>query len=153
MSELATKTKVAAATIGPGDPHEMVTHSVQPATPKAKPPHSATSSDGVGFGKGKDMHSKIDKPCAEPYSGGEQEPPYNGWPLSCGRARCYHDPCRPRTLAQLKPAAGSFSGLLDGLARQRGSEREISACSGDHARELHPDFGPVPAPLPLVSLM
>ena len=29
----------------------------------------------------------------------------------------------------------------------------IGARFGDHARELHPDFGPVPAPLPLVSLM
>ena len=37
----------------------------------------------------------------------------NGWPLTCGRASCYHDSCRAWPPAQLKPAAVSFS-LLDG---------------------------------------
>jgi hypothetical protein len=38
----------------------------------------------------------------------------NGWPLSCGRARCYHAAYRARPPALLRPAAVSFSGLLDG---------------------------------------
>jgi len=40
--------------------------------------------------------------------------PSNGWPLSCGRARCYHAAYRARPFAGLKLAAGSFSGLLGG---------------------------------------
>ena len=39
---------------------------------------------------------------------------HNGWPLSCGRAKAYHDSCRSIPPARRKPAAVSFSGLLDG---------------------------------------
>ena len=49
--------------------------------------------------------------------------PSNGWPLSCGRARCYHDACRPRRLALPRLAADSFSGLLAGVP--------ASACTRD----------------------
>jgi hypothetical protein len=42
--------------------------------------------------------------------------PPNGWPLSCGRARCYHATCRATPLACPKPAADSCSGFLGGEA-------------------------------------
>ena len=41
-------------------------------------------------------------------------PPPNGRPLSCRRAQAYLCPRRARPPAWLKPAAGSFSGLLGG---------------------------------------
>jgi hypothetical protein len=43
--------------------------------------------------------------------------PPNGWPLSCGRAQCYHDSIRAPPPALLEPAAVSFSGLLAGACR------------------------------------
>jgi hypothetical protein len=49
--------------------------------------------------------------------------PPNGSPLSCGRAQCYHATYRARALAQLKPAAVSFSGLLGGVSREPQSLR------------------------------
>lgn len=50
----------------------------------------------------------------------------NGWPLSCGRALCYHATHRAPRFARLKPAAVSFSGLLAGKRRKSAGLREPS---------------------------
>ena len=40
--------------------------------------------------------------------------PSNGWPLTCGRAECYHAPCLREAARSAEARGASFSGLLDG---------------------------------------
>jgi len=105
IREMATRTRVAAATVGPAEPREIVTHSVQPATPKARPPHSAVRGDAAGFADGKDMHQEIGRTCARPYSGMSKSRRITALALSCEiRSKGFVEGIRDRR--QVTRAAG-----------------------------------------------